>query len=238
MGNEGYGQYQNCFIVNFELVLSDLFILTLSIFNDILLQTRLSRRNKFKGCDRMAKLVNCKVCNAQMASSTKACPSCGAKNKKTLYTRIWFWLIVIIVIIAIGASSNSPNNNASVSVSGGTSPSENAEPIKATAEPVKALQVSAKDLLEAYSANEVKADSQYKGKLLTITGQVTSIDVMFGQTSVTVGTGEIFEFGISCYTQDSETDKVANLNKGDAVTVTGICDGKSLSVSMRKCIIE
>ena len=179
----------------------------------------------------MAKLVNCKVCHAQMASNTKACPSCGAKNKKPIYTRIWFWVIVIVAVIAIAASSNSPDRNVSVSASSNSSPSK-------TAEPVEAIQISAKDLMDAYSANEVKADSQYKGKQLTITGKVTSVDVMFGQTSVTIGTGAAFEIGVLCYTQDSEKDKVANLNKGDAVTITGICDGKSLAVAVRKCVIE
>lgn len=52
----------------------------------------------------MAKMKNCSVCNAEIASNAKACPSCGAKNKKPIYLRWWFILIVVIVLLgAIGS---------------------------------------------------------------------------------------------------------------------------------------
>lgn len=50
------------------------------------------------------KVVACKKCNAQIAKNVKICPSCGAKNKKPFYKRIWF--IVLIAILLIGTISS------------------------------------------------------------------------------------------------------------------------------------
>lgn len=45
-------------------------------------------------------MTACKNCSAQIAKNAKVCPSCGAKNKKPFYKRVWF--ILLIVILAIG----------------------------------------------------------------------------------------------------------------------------------------
>lgn len=54
----------------------------------------------------MGKLMNCKICNAKIATSAKTCPSCGAKNKKPFYTKWWVWVVAIIIIAAIGNQGN------------------------------------------------------------------------------------------------------------------------------------
>ena len=36
--------------------------------------------------------TTCKVCGGKMAKNAKACPHCGAPNKKPLYKRASFWL--------------------------------------------------------------------------------------------------------------------------------------------------
>lgn len=44
------------------------------------------------------KIVACRNCNAQIARNEKICPSCGAKNKKPFYKRVWFILLIIILV--------------------------------------------------------------------------------------------------------------------------------------------
>lgn len=44
------------------------------------------------------KIVACRNCNAQIAKNEKICPSCGAKNKKPFYKRVWFILLIIILV--------------------------------------------------------------------------------------------------------------------------------------------
>ena len=43
-----------------------------------------------------SKMINCKVCGAEIAKSAKVCPQCGAKNKK----KNW-WVKVILIAICL-----------------------------------------------------------------------------------------------------------------------------------------
>ena len=56
------------------------------------------------------KIIMCKTCGAEMASSAKACPKCGAKNKKPIYAKWWFYLLLVIIVCGIigGAGSSGP----------------------------------------------------------------------------------------------------------------------------------
>ncbi len=57
-------------------------------------------------CPKVAKsnIVNCKTCGAEMAKNAKACPSCGAKNKKPIFMKWWFWLAVVMIVVVIALS--------------------------------------------------------------------------------------------------------------------------------------
>ena len=64
----------------------------------------------------MSKMINCKSCGAEIASSAKSCPKCGAKNKKPIYLRWWFIAIVLLVVIGAfgsigGKKSGDPSSN-------------------------------------------------------------------------------------------------------------------------------
>ena len=60
----------------------------------------------------MSKMIKCKTCNAEIASSAKKCPSCGAKNKKPIYKKWWFWVLAVIVVGSIaGGAGNSESSN-------------------------------------------------------------------------------------------------------------------------------
>lgn len=57
-------------------------------------------------------MTKCKVCGKDIAASAKACPNCGAKNKKPFYKKWWVWAIVVIVLIAaLGNTDNSTTTN-------------------------------------------------------------------------------------------------------------------------------
>lgn len=51
-------------------------------------------------------MTTCKACGQEISKSAKACPHCGAKNKKPIFKKWWFWAIVVVLIIAIGTSGN------------------------------------------------------------------------------------------------------------------------------------
>ncbi len=59
-------------------------------------------------------MSNCQACGQEIAKSAKACPHCGAKNKKPIFQKWWFWVIVGIIFIGIvgsGGDDNADVNN-------------------------------------------------------------------------------------------------------------------------------
>lgn len=77
----------------------------------------------------MSKLIQCKSCSKEIASSAKNCPSCGAKNKKPIYKRFWFIALVLIIVIAAisGNSGSSKGAQSASSDNGQTQVSESKE---------------------------------------------------------------------------------------------------------------
>lgn len=104
-----------------------------------------------------------------------------------------------------------------------------------------AIQISAKDLLNAYDENELNADNQYKDKLLEVTGFVDDVGTdVLDDVYVTLGDGDEFSFTtVQCYFKDKEEiDKVATLKSGDEITIIGKCDGQFFNVDLKDCKIK
>ena len=70
------------------------------------------------------KMTKCKACGQEIAKSAKACPHCGAKNKKPFFKKWWFWAIIVVLFIAIG-SSGSDTDNEKVTNNNNTNVSDN-----------------------------------------------------------------------------------------------------------------
>ena len=57
------------------------------------------------------KLTTCKACGQEIAKSAKACPYCGAKNKKPIFQKWWFWVVVVVLIGSFGSAGNKADTN-------------------------------------------------------------------------------------------------------------------------------
>jgi hypothetical protein len=114
---------------------------------------------------------------------------------------------------------------------------EPAEP--ATPEPVEQPQVvQIKTLLSEYKDNEVRADQQFKGRLISTTGKVSGIkkDVE-DHIYVTIGTGAMFELPtLQCFPRGQENEAAA-LSKGDTVSIQGRVKGLMMNVLVKECQI-
>jgi hypothetical protein len=110
---------------------------------------------------------------------------------------------------------------------------------KPTPTPVKTLEVTAEVLAKAFDDNEIKANSLYKDKSAIIAGTVSDISEMFGQTYIVFKSYKDFSIcSVQCFFDDkNEISKIANINKGDRITVNGNIEGKSLNVAVRNCKI-
>jgi len=96
--------------------------------------------------------------------------------------------------------------------------------------------VSAPSLFTDYSDNEIAADDRYKGKILQVSGTIRDIgnDIMDDAYVSLAGDG--YYGNVQCFFSDKSV--VANLKKGQQITVVGYCDGLMMNVLMKNCILK
>jgi hypothetical protein len=101
------------------------------------------------------------------------------------------------------------------------------DPAKMAAE---AISVSAVDLWSAYDGNAVKADSTYKGKVVRLSGKVSKVDkdLTDDKPYVALECAPYMDW-VHVYFKQSEASKLADLNKGQTITIVGKCEGKSVA---------
>lgn len=103
----------------------------------------------------------------------------------------------------------------------------------------RAMTVPLKTLLSEYKDNELRSDGKWKGKVVQVTGSVTSIkkDIV-GSPYVTLGTGAPFEIpSVQCMLDDSSSGRASSLSKGRTVTVKGRVTGLMMNVLLSDCHI-
>ena len=139
----------------------------------------------------MDKMKKCVTCGADIASSAKACPKCGAKNKKPVFLRGWFIMIAIIAIagIVIGISKN-----------------------------IGASEIRF-DSGKSFTASELKKignDTAYIGALCTVKMTVKEVDSLFEMIESKDGVEIRYN-----YANNSVKVQTLALNKGDVIEVRG-----------------
>ena len=97
----------------------------------------------------------------------------------------------------------------------------------------KSQTIQAKALYNAYQANGVSADNNFKDKNFYVEGIVGDISKdILNDIYVTLKTGDIIG-SIQCYIDDANV--AANLQKGQRITVFGECNGLMMNVLMKDC---
>ena len=102
------------------------------------------------------------------------------------------------------------------------------------------ITISSVQLVNEYSANEVNADNNYKGKLIIVTGVIDSIDIPFNTPYIRLSDGERYSFyKVDCSLKTpSEVDKSASLQIGQTVSLIGKVKGSTLgSPQLENCFI-
>lgn len=110
-------------------------------------------------------------------------------------------------------------------------------------ESITYIEVTADELYLAYDNNEVAADEAYKGKYVKVTGVVTEISSSgtFTQACILLNAESSYFLGdVQCnFSDDAVAKKIAEINKGQTVTVKGKCAGfKDINIEISNCEIE
>ena len=165
----------------------------------------------------------CSKCGKEVEEGRDFCSSCGAsltgkQNEKSSTVKkigtgcgaVFGFLILICVLLAMCSDDES-----------GSAASSNSSDVNKAPE----ITITAKALLNEYKNNELRAEQNYKGKRAQITGVVDAIDNTFDILTVNINGGGDWEWNdIHAYFSDKDKAEVANLNKGQRITVVCTID--------------
>lgn len=97
--------------------------------------------------------------------------------------------------------------------------------------------VSASALVEVYESDEAKANQQYLGKTIQVTGAIAEINNQ-QDTLVTVLIGESNSMHkVSCLLDSRNIALVRNYRVGQQIIIRGVCTGYLMDVEMNRCVI-
>jgi hypothetical protein len=107
-----------------------------------------------------------------------------------------------------------------------------------TAQETPAIRVDASTLYAEYQANQVAADQKYKGKVVVVSGIIDRIGKdLLDQTLIHMGKSSLA--GVDFTFVKSDSSSIANLKKGQTVSVKGRIDGELLtSVMLKDCTLQ
>ena len=149
------------------------------------------------------------------------------QRKKAMPWIIGFVVIVLCIAIAFAVDSflkdglNFGSQKAPSTSEGGVVP-----------------EITAEQLSSAYAEDEAAADQLYKGNLLKVTGKVNSVNKnLMGVYFVKLSGGGIEAWEIQCTFDEQYGPEVEQLQKNDAITIQGLCDGYYMSIKMKDCVL-
>lgn len=147
--------------------------------------------------------------------------------------KIGVTLIIVFLVISVMVDDAKDGSQSSTSSNNTSAPSSEQKPEK-TSEELRAERekttISPNSLINAYNANELSADESFKGKRFHVEGYVDNIgkDIL-GNPYVTLKTNDIVK-SIQCMIDDKA--RLAQLRKGEKITVLGECRGLTLGISI------
>ena len=99
-----------------------------------------------------------------------------------------------------------------------------------------AVSITASQLYKIYEQNEPSADKKFKGKFVSVSGEIGSIGKdMIGKFNICLKTKNNL-CGIQCFFDKAHKKNVVAQENGAYITITGRCDGKKGKVILRKCV--
>lgn len=166
------------------------------------------------------------------------------KRKKPLFKRWWFWVIVIIIAVgALGSNGDkakAPTKETSKVEESNQTENNKGEVKKTELEKAleEAIEVDYKKLHLDYMDNAIKADAEYKDKMLILTGEISDIDREIAGNPYVIFDVDGVLNNVRITFKKSEEDKVAEFEKGQTIKIVGKCKGTLLSttVALSDCL--
>lgn len=173
------------------------------------------------------KLTTCDSCGAEIATSAKTCPQCGAKVKRPITKKWWFWVVVVVIIAAIvGGTSGSKSGDK-------PAPDEPMTP----QQPISYTHYNVTELFDALKNNAMKAQSDFKDQYVEIEGYLDVVDSDGKYIGVGAAPNDYNYIlqNVQCYIKDdTQKQQIMEIGTESPITVRGkiISVGEVLGLSM------
>ena len=153
------------------------------------------------------------------------------KKKRKIATMVSAVICVYIVFVTAGLMLNDKTSNQPI-------PSDTP-----SVEEVEYIEITASELYNAFRENEIRAEQNYKGKHLKVTGEIIEISSggTFQSPCIVLDVESNVLFGnVQCNFPDKEeAKKIAQISKGQTVSILGICDDLGeFNLNINGCRIE
>ncbi len=139
---------------------------------------------------------------------------------------------VLFVIGLIGSSlDKSPDTK--------TAPDSTSSVQTETKKELESIKITSSAMVKEYIANEVSADTKYKGKLVEISGTIKDIgkDIVDTPYIIIESNPSDYFTQIQCMFSKSDIETVGSLQKNTAVVAQGEVSGKLGNILIRECKI-
>lgn len=158
--------------------------------------------------------------------------------------------IVVVLVGALGVMTNGkfdsiPTNifpkssTPSASTPGTTPASTPASPSTPAGAPAAPVQpaITAKELVDAFTADKTAAEAKYKGKTIKITGTLASFSPS-GTPYILLTSGSPNESGAKCMFTATDISKILSLEQAQSVTVEGKVSDFNIDVIVSDCVFK
>jgi hypothetical protein len=156
-------------------------------------------------------------------------------------------IFVVLVVLAIlslpaggGRSSSSSSSSSPDGSRSATTPDVPENKWKDAKGSPSTIGVYAREIVAAYKENEIAADARFKGKTITVTGEVATIGKDILDTPyVTLSAEPVDSFRTvqASFSRDA-ADELAGLRKGQTISVVCRSNGLLMNVLLDRCAIR
>lgn len=157
--------------------------------------------------------------------------------------------IVVVLVGALGVMTNGkfdsiptnifPKSSTPSASTPGTTPSSTPASPSTPAAPAAPVQpaVTAKELVDAFTADKSAAEAKYKGKTIKITGTLASFSAS-GTPYILLTSGSPNESGAKCMFAATDISKILSLEPAQSLTVEGKVSDFNVDVIVSDCIFK
>ncbi|GAA4271587.1 hypothetical protein GCM10022258_08810 [Aquimarina gracilis] len=98
------------------------------------------------------------------------------------------------------------------------------------------ISIASNTIVNDFEEDENRANVKYLEQIIEVTGTIIETSITNGKGVVVIGAADTFG-SIMCHLSHEENEKIWTLNKGQQITIKGICTGYLMDVILVKCVI-